>query len=86
LCSLFLFLSLSLSLLQYVKKRKILRNAFLFSNNNGFTQFEISPFHSAKFPTKNKFAKDILNAENNLHTEYIDKLFKISKLDVKHFV
>ena len=49
----------------------------LFSNNNGFTQFEISPFHSAKFPTKNKFAKDILNAENNLHTEYIDKLTSI---------
>lgn len=46
----------------------------LFPSSNGFTQFEISPFHSAKFPTKNKFAKYILNAENNLHTEYIDKL------------
>jgi hypothetical protein len=46
----------------------------LFPSSNGFTQFEISPFHSANFPNKNKFAKDILNAENNLHTEYIDKL------------
>ena len=49
----------------------------LFPSSNGFTQFEISPFHSAKFPTKNKFAKDILNAENNLYTEYIDKLTSI---------
>lgn len=46
----------------------------LYPSSNGFIQFEISPFHSANFPNKNKFAKDILNAENNLHTEYIDKL------------
>ena len=51
----------------------------LFSNNNGFTQFEISPFHSKdwKIHIKRKFAKNVLKEENNLHTQYIHKLTSI---------
>jgi hypothetical protein len=42
--------------------------------SDGFTQFEISPFHSSSFPDKEKFSKHVLRHEDNLHHEYISLL------------
>ncbi len=46
----------------------------LFPTNNSFMQLEISPFHSSSFPNKEKFSKNILRRENDIHTEYINNL------------
>ena len=51
----------------------------LFPESKGFSQFEISPFHSKdwKIDIKRKFAKNVLKEENNLHTQYIHKITSI---------
>ena len=46
----------------------------IFRGSNGFIQAEISPFHSANFPDKEKFALDVLSEEHDIHKEYVDIL------------
>lgn len=46
----------------------------LFPKSYGFTQFEISPFHSTNFPNKERFADYVLNNISNIHRDYIDAL------------
>jgi hypothetical protein len=43
-------------------------------NCDGFTQFEISPFHSANFPRKELFSEYVLNNDVSIHRKYIDLL------------
>ena len=43
-------------------------------NSKGFTQFEISPFHSSSFPNKENYAEYLFNNSSNIHREYTDLL------------
>jgi hypothetical protein len=46
----------------------------LSNNSKGFTQFEISPFHSSNFPNKEIYGEYVLNSSLNIHREYTDLL------------
>lgn len=67
-----------------------INNMYEISNKlgtKGFTQFEISPFHSPNFPGKEKFAKYILENKNNIHSQYItllkDKLKNLNSICIQ---